>query len=200
MKTQQSPTAPKRTLRKDLAMFGNVRVLTAAALLAAMSLILGKFLQIPNPLSDIFRISFENLPVIFAGFCFGPVVGGTVGAVADIVGCLLYGYTINPIITLGAAAVGIVSGIMANYIVKRPRWLSIAAATFAAHAVGSVVVKSLGLAAWYLSSYNMGLVELMLWRALLYAVIGTAEFLLIYLLTSHRAVAGIIERLRTLRS
>ena len=51
----------------DLALFGSVRVLAAAALLAAMSLILGKFLQIPNPFSNIFRISFENLPIILAG-------------------------------------------------------------------------------------------------------------------------------------
>lgn len=182
--------------REDLAMLGNVRVLVASAVLAAMSFILGKFLQIPNPLSEIFRISFENLPIILAGVCFGPWVGGMVGAVADLVGCMLYGYPINPLITLGAVAVGIAAGAVSHYFVKRPLWLSLAAATLAAHLIGSVGVKSLGLAAWYLSSYNMGLEELMLWRLLLYCVIGSVEFLLIRLLLGNSAVSRQLNKMK----
>ena len=121
----------KSVFQEDVAMLGNLRVLVAAALLAAMSLILGKFLQIPNPVSNIFRISLENLPVILAGVCFGPWVGGMVGAVADLVGCMLYGYAINPVITLGAASAGLVSGLVSHYLVKRPQWLSLALATIA---------------------------------------------------------------------
>lgn len=183
----------------DLALFGSVRVLAAAALLAAMSLILGKFLQIPNPFSNIFRISFENLPIILAGICFGPAVGGAVGVVADVVGCLLYGYAINPIITLGAAVVGIVSGIVACYIIRKPKLLSVLAATISAHLLGSVLVKSFGLAAWYLSQYNLGLTQLILWRLGLYCVIGTAECMLIYFLTTRRAVMRQIEKMRARR-
>lgn len=186
--------------RSDAAMLGNLRVLVAAALLAAMSLILGKFLQIPTPVSDLFRISFENLPVILAGVCFGPWVGGMVGAVADLVGCLLYGYAINPVITLGAASVGLASGIFSHYLIKRPRWLSLAAATAAAHLIGSVGIKSLGLAAWYLSSKNMGLRELMMWRLALYCVIGVAEFVLIKLLLSSRPVVRQIQKMKEGRS
>ena len=184
------------TFRQDVAMIGNVRVLVAAAVLAAMSFILGKFLQIPNPLSEIFRLSFENLPVILGGVVFGPWVGGMIGAVADLVGCLLYGYTINPVITLGAVAVGVMSGVVSHYLIKRPLWLSLAAATLAAHLVGSVGIKSLGLAAWYLSSYNMGLSELMLWRLLLYLVIGSLEFLLIRLLLGNSAVSKQFHKMK----
>ena len=188
-----------KNLRGDLALFGNIRVLAAAALLAAMSLILGKFLQIPNPFSNIFRISLENLPIILAGVCFGPAVGGAVGIVADIVGCLLYGYTINPIVTLGAAVVGVVSGVVARYIIRKPRLLSVLLATISAHLLGSVLVKSFGLASWYLSEYSMGLTELMLWRLGLYCVIGTVECMLIYFLTTRRAVMRQIEKMRTRR-
>ena len=196
---EQNSDSRGQALHGDLGLFGNVRVLAAAALLAAMSLILGKFLQIPNPFSNIFRISLENLPIILAGICFGPAVGGAVGVVADIVGCLLYGYAINPIITLGGAIVGIVSGVMARYVVRKPHFLSILVATVTAHLLGSVLVKSFGLAAWYLSQYNMGLTQLMLWRLGLYCVIGTAECALIYFLTSRRAVMRQIEKMRTRR-
>lgn len=183
-------------LRSSFAMLGNPRVLVASALLAAMSFILGKFLQIPNPFSEIFRLSLENMPVIMAGVCFGPAVGGMVGAVADIVGCLLYGYAINPIVTLGAATVGISSGVVSHFIVKRPLWLSVAASALVAHALGSVAIKSMGLAAWYLSSYNMGLRELILWRTLLYAFIGTVEVVIIYILLRHKAVARQILKIK----
>ncbi|MBR3862226.1 MAG: hypothetical protein IKM42_01040, partial [Clostridia bacterium] len=44
--------------------FGSLRRLCFAAILAAMSLVLGKFLQIPHPFQEFIRISFENLPVL----------------------------------------------------------------------------------------------------------------------------------------
>lgn len=182
--------------RRDVVAFGNVRVLCVAAMLAAMSLIMGKFLQIPNPFQNIIRISFENLPILLAGITMGPFVGALTGVVADLLGCVLYGYAINPIITLGAAAVGLISGIMANYVVRRPLAARVICAAVAAHLVGSVIIKSLGLAAWFLSSYDMGLFELMLWRLLTYAVIATAECVILCLLLRHRTVATLLERMR----
>ena len=182
--------------RRDVAVFGNVRVLCFAAMLAAMSLIIGKFLQIPNPFQNIIRISFENLPILLAGISMGPFVGALTGIVADLLGCVLYGYAINPVITLGAAAIGLISGVMANYVVRRPLIARVICAAVVSHLVGSVVIKSLGLAAWFLGSYDMGLAELMLWRLLTYAVICTAECALLCLLLRHRAVATLLERMR----
>ena len=75
--------------RRRVALFGSVQGLCFAAILAAMSLILGKFLQIPNPFQEFIRISFENLPVMLAGIAMGPVVGALVGTVADLLGCFL---------------------------------------------------------------------------------------------------------------
>lgn len=186
----------KQNVKRRTAVFGSLQIMTVAALLAAMSLILGKFLQIPNPFSQIIRLSFENLPILFAGICFGPVVGAAVGVVADVVGCLLYGYTINPIVTLGAGMVGLVAGLVATYIVKRPRWLSCALAAASAHVIGSVVIKSIGLAAWYLSKYDMGLMELMLWRLLTYSIIGVLEGTLIVLLLRVTAISSHIKHMK----
>ena len=177
-----------------IALFGNARVLCAAGLLAAMSLILGKYLQIPNPLSQLVRISFENLPILLCGLCFGPLVGALTGGVADLLGCLLYGYSINPVITLGAMATGAVAGLVA-ILFRRHTGLRVLVAVVAGHLVGSVGIKSLGLAAWYLDSYQIGLPTLLLWRLITYAVIGAAEGAILYFLQKNRAFTRQIERM-----
>ena len=84
-----------------------LRVTVFSALLAAISIVCGKYLAFN--MGDFLRFSFENLPIIFAGMAFGPLIGALVGVVADLVGCLLVGYAINPIITVGAAAIGLIS-------------------------------------------------------------------------------------------
>ena len=103
----QDPT--KRTVKRRVGGFGTLRRLCFAASLAAMSIVLGKFLQIPHPFQEFIRISFENLPVILSGIVLGPISALLVGVVADLLGCALYGYAVNPIVTLGAAAVGLVA-------------------------------------------------------------------------------------------
>ena len=175
--------------------FGSLRGLCFAAIMAAMSIILGKFLQIPNPFQEFIRISFENLPVILAGIALGPIAGATVGATADLLGCVLYGYTVNPIITLGAVAVGGISGLVSSYIVKNHTGLKVALSVMLSHLVGSVLIKSFGLAAWYLAKYELGLIEFILWRGLNYAIIGTAECVMLYLLLKNRAFSRQMEGL-----
>jgi hypothetical protein len=66
----------------------------------------------------------------------------------------------------------------------------------AAHLLSSVLIKSLGLAAWYLSSYQMGLLELIAWRLLTYAIVGTAECVILCLLFRRRAFTSQLERMR----
>lgn len=192
---QTSKGETKRRAPHAIAVFGNPRALCLAALLAAMSLILGKFLQIPTPFSELVRISFENLPVILAGIVLGPLAGAMTGAVADLVGCLAYGYSINPLITLGAAAVGLVSGCAALLLRKASLLLRISVSATLAHLVGSVLIKTAGLAAWYLASYEIGYAELVLWRLLNYAIIAVLEITLLYILLRHRGVARQLERM-----
>lgn len=192
----QMKISRREMLRRDLAGLRDLHVLSIAAVLSSMSLILGKYLQIANPFAEIIRISFENLPVLLAGMLFGPFVGGLSGAVADLVGCLLYGYAINPLVTLGATLVGAVSGAVSHYLVRRPRALSVACSTLAAHLIGSVLVKTAGLAAWYLGSYGIGFWQLVLWRLLNYTLIGAAEGALIFALLRNRAFVAQIERMR----
>ena len=175
--------------------FGSLRRLCFAAILAAMSLVLGKFLQIPHPFQEFIRISFENLPVLLAGISMGPIVGALVGAVADLLGCVLYGYSINPIVTLGAASVGLISGFLARYVVKKSLLAQVTVSVSLAHLVGSVLIKSAGLAAWYLAKYEFGYLEFLGWRLLNYVIVGVAECLLLYLLLRNRAFAKQIKEM-----
>ena len=168
-----------------------LRILCAAALLAALSIVLGKYLQIP--LGDSIRVSFENLPVLMAGIFFGPIVGGTVGAVADLLGCVLVGYTINPIITVGAALVGILSGLVSVLFTRGGRSLSPVAvmiAVYTAHIVGSMTVKTLGLWIYYSTPPAV-----LLLRVPVYLVVGALESTVILLLARNKLFTGELNRL-----
>ena len=178
-----------------IAVFGNPRARCLAGLLAAMSLILGKFLQIPTPFAEFVRISFENLPVILAGLVLGPLAGAMTGAVADLVGCLAYGYSINPIITLGAASVGLVAGTVGWMLARTPLLCRLSLSAIAAHLIGSVGIKTAGIAAWYLSKYDLGYMELCLWRLLNYTIIAVLEIAILYALLRHRGFQKQLERM-----
>ena len=94
-----------------------LRALIITAVLAAMSIVLGKFLQIP--IGDSFRISFENLPILMASFMFGPIYGGACGLVADLLGCVLRGYAIIPLITVASFLMGIIPGVLTRFVFKK---------------------------------------------------------------------------------
>ena len=63
MKKEQSNA--RQALKNEIVAFGNIRIMVCAALFVALSIIFGKFLQIPNPVQNIIRISFEKFFVYF---------------------------------------------------------------------------------------------------------------------------------------
>lgn len=145
------------------------RRLTKASLFTAASIILGKYLAVTvGPV----RASLENLPVLMAGVMLGPFWGGMVGAVADLLGSVMVGYAINPVITLGAVSIGVVSG--AVYRAGKPLKGRLLLAVVLAHLVGSVGIKTAGLVLYY--GYPWAVLA---YRVPLYAVISTVEYLII---------------------
>ena len=89
--------------------FRSLRVLTQAAMLTAMSVVIGIFCKsFLNFGNGLFRITFENLPIILSGLLFGPVIGGIVGVATDLISYLLSPqlYPPNLIVTAGAFSVG----------------------------------------------------------------------------------------------
>ena len=183
---------PKNQRKGRIALFGTLKVMVAVSLLVAMSIVLGKYLAIN--VGEVLRFSFENLTVILAGIMFGPIIGLVAGVAADLIGCLLVGYAVNPLITLGAAAIGFVSGV--SYLIlkrtKLPYWLTMLLPVLTSHIVGSVVIKSFGLAAFY----DMPLGILMLWRALNYLMVGAIEYVLIYFVMKNKSIISQFDYLK----
>ena len=72
-----------------------------------------------------------------------------VGAVADIVGGVLAGYAINPLITLGAGAIGLVAGYAWQKLPNYRTGLRLSISVLLGHFVGSMVINSLALRIFY---------------------------------------------------
>ena len=163
-----------------------LKVMVSGAFLAALSIVLGKYLAFG--VGNVLRFSFENLPIIFAGMAFGSPVGMAVGVVADLVGCMLVGYEINPLVTLGAAMIGFLSGgyyyLRGKRGSKRATCFFVALFVLVSHLVGSVVIKTFGLSIFY----DMPLGILMLWRLFNYAIVGSLETVLLCCLMNNKAI------------
>ncbi len=177
---------PKK--RKSVGIFGTVRAMTMAAMLTAMSVVIGIFCKsFLNFGGGLFRITFENLPILVAGIMFGPVVGGIVGAATDIVSYFLSGqaYPINLIVTIGATAIGVISGLFSKYVFKNKGYVRIILPSAIAHIVGSMIIKPIGLFTFY--SWAV------LWRVPLYLVIAPLEITLICLMYKNTTVKKLID-------
>ena len=171
-------------------LFNNPKVLTASALLVAISIICGKLLAFN--VGFILRFSFENMPIILASMAFGPLVGGITAVAADLIGCLIVGYEINPLVTAGALLIGLISGLMCRLTGKLPMPARVILSVLPAHTVGSVLVKTFGLAKFY----EMPFWTLVAWRGLNYAIIATLEILLLYYLFKSKSVNSQLERIK----
>ena len=128
-------------------MTGSVRVLTMAAMLTALSVIIGYICKtIPAlNLGAGLRITFENLPIILSGIMFGPIVGGCVGCIADLLSCLASGQSPLPFVLVGSISVGIVAGITSKCIFKKSGLKKIIFSEIFAHLVGSMIIKTITL-------------------------------------------------------
>ena len=177
-------------LKKELMMFSNIKVLVMSAFFVALSIVCGKLLAFN--IGSVLRFSLENFPIIMSAICFGPLVGAVTAVVADLVGCLIVGYEINPLVTLGAFSIGLLSGAVYKIFHKTRLFPRLCLSVFFAHAVGSVIIKTVGLAAFY----SFPLEVLALWRLLNYAIIGVVELFLLFHLMKSKAITDQIERIK----
>jgi len=85
------------------------RTLVGAALLVAMNIILTRWAALMI-MGGTIRLSFGTIPIYLAGLFFGPVVGGLVGGVSDLLGMLVnsFGAAFAPQIFLAAVMRGVV--------------------------------------------------------------------------------------------
>ena len=144
----------------------SVRTLTMLALLVAMSIVFSRVLSIST------------------GF-----VRFNVGAVADMIGGVLAGYAINPLITLGAGAIGLVAGLAWQKLPGLRTGLRLQISVLLGHFVGSMVITSLALRIFY--GYPWATLAVRIPNALILAAVNTV---LLRILLENRALMKMVKK------
>ncbi len=156
------------------------RKMVLAAFFIALSIVLTHVLTISTP---IVRINLGGLPILLSGALFGPVIGFTVGAIADLIGGTLAGYSINPLITLGTACVGGFMGLCVRFIPLKKISMRLLLGVIIGNLVGSVIINSLALHIFY------GWTLQVLWVRIPENVfIGIAEYFLLFFLFKNKEI------------
>ena len=165
----------------------STRTLTVLALLIAMSIVFSRVLSIST---GFVRFNLGSLPVLLAGIVFGPGAGFAVGALADIIGSILAGYAINPLITLGAASIGLVGGWLWQTLPHTLRLgQRLLLSVVAAHVVGSIVINSLALHIFH--GYAWSVLAARVPNALILTAVNTV---LLRLLMENKAVMAAVKK------
>ena len=164
----------------------SVRTLTMLALLVAMSIVFSRVLSIST---GFVRFNLGSLPVLLAALLFGPGAGFAVGAVADMIGGVLSGYAINPLITLGAGAIGLVAGLAWKKLDNLRVGLRLQISVLLGHFVGSMVINSLALHLYY--GYAWGVLLARIPNAL---VLSAVNIVLLRILLENRALMKLAKK------
>ena len=188
-KMKNAENDARAKLRVDIGAFGNLRVLCFAAMLAAMSVALAYLAKLVFGTGPL-RVTFENLPIIFGGISFGPFVGAMIAVVADLSSCLLSGQAPNPLILVGAISIGVMAGVFGRYVFVGRGWLSLLVTEAIAQTVGSVILKSWALHAYFGYSWL-----LLLPRVPVYLGIIIAESYLLYAICKNKQLLLLLERI-----
>lgn len=80
--------------------------LVSLSALTAIYLILSRVLAIN--IGGFGRVQLGVVARMMAGIWFGPAAGALCGLVSDLLGCMIQGYAVNPVITLGAVLWGVI--------------------------------------------------------------------------------------------
>ena len=148
--------------------------ITFASLMIAMSVAIGIFCKSFFTYLIYYRLTFENLPIILAGYVLGPVYGAVIAFSADAISCLCSpNPALNPVISLGAVLVGIISGTIPKILKKQSAFV-LALSVLISHLVGQVIVKSIGKIIYFGMPWYGIFVGMILSIAA-----GTVEFILI---------------------
>ena len=163
----------------------SVRTLVMLALLTAMSIVFARVFTIST---GFVRFNLGALPTHLAAVWFGPAGGFAVGALADLIGGTLSGYSINPLITLGAGSVGLVSGLLFRQLSQLRLGLRLQLSITAGHVVGSVIINSIALHLFY--GYAWPVLAARIPNALILSAVNTV---LVRLLLQNKSLREIVQ-------
>lgn len=166
----------------------DLRVLTAAAMLLAITVVLGFYrLQ----LTEYIRIGFDSVAKELTGMLFGPVVGCMVGGLSD-----LMAYIIKPVggffpgFTISAMTGGIIYG---TILYRRPLSLK---RVIIANSIVTVVVNLLLNTYWLTLLYGDAFLALLPARAVKQLVMLPIDIILFYVTAKLLSRANILELMR----
>ncbi|MBN1623933.1 MAG: folate family ECF transporter S component [Clostridia bacterium] len=150
----------------------NTRKLVILSFLTALTIVLARFLSFQV---QILRISLEFIPILIAAILFGPIAGGIVGAVADVIGFMMFPTgTFFPGFTISAFTTGIIYGLF--FYKKQITWFRAITGTL----VKLLIVDLLMVGTWLVILYKMPLAALIPTRLLKIAVMLVFETVFVY--------------------
>lgn len=170
------------TLQNGRAKLMTTRTLACCALLAALSVVFARLI-IPMP-NAFTRFSIEAVPTFLAGMLFGPLAGGLVGFVADLVGCLFSGYGYNPIFCVPPILYGVCGGFGQFLMTKKVSLPRLIVAFLPAVVLGSILYQSAALSLVYNSkgSFAASMTYFLTTRTIQFVITMIVDALLINLL------------------
>ena len=125
--------------------YWNVKTLVFMALLVAMHLVLTRVFVVEL---GAYRISVGSVCTILAGLWMGPAAGAVCGLTADILGCFMKGYPIDPFITTAAICWGLIPALLkplyANR-TKKGKTAGIVLSVLGTAVLSSLVLTTMGL-------------------------------------------------------
>lgn len=88
----------------------STKQMTYSALLIVLSIIFSRFISINTP---IFNIELGGVPIVAGGILFGPVVGGLIGFLSDLIGHLIRPFgAYHPGFALNETLTGVIPGLL----------------------------------------------------------------------------------------
>lgn len=168
--------------------FNQIRTITATAMFAAISVVLGHFtLTIGNYI----KIGFSSISNQLVYYLFGPVVGGCFGGALDLLkyfikptGEFFPGWTFNAILA------GVLYGIF--YYKKPASFLRVLAAEFVVALICNVLLGTL----WLQMMYGKAFLALLPMRALKNLIMWPVNAILFYTLAKTMETSGIVRMIR----
>jgi dihydrofolate synthase/folylpolyglutamate synthase len=155
--------------------------LSLMAMLIALQIVFSKFLMLQ--LTDSIRLSIDSVPIILAGVWFGPVAGGVVGALGDLLGTVLFptAGAYYPLLTVAFLLIGVVSGLFSYTVKTRPAAVRAVACVIPAEIAGSFLFKS----------YALGT----LFGLPFFTMLGTRILPVAIVMTVNTLLVGVLDKL-----
>lgn len=138
------------------------KVVTRAAILTAISIVLSRFLSIF--ISQTLKIGFSSIPLMLCGLMFGPLVGAMSGLAADLIGAMIFlGGQFHLGFTLSSILIAVIPALVKKYLIrdKKNSTLLIVVSVILTFLVAHLLLNSL----WLTQLYGMTYPAMMISRA-----------------------------------